>query len=82
MSAASENLKRHQSQLDMDGCSVGVSRQAVDETLEQYDAMLAALKEATLQLEYLADKFGETGTGAAVLSRINAVISKAEGRIP
>lgn len=42
--------------------------------------MLAALKETVLQLEYLADKFGETGTGAAVLSRVEAVIAKAEGR--
>lgn len=39
--------------------------------------MLAALQETVLQLQYLADKFGETGTGAAVLSRVEAVIAKA-----
>ncbi len=41
--------------------------------------MLAALKEAALQLEYLADKFQQTSTGVAVLSRIKAAIAKAEG---
>lgn len=44
MSAASENLKTNQRQLDADGCEVGVSRQAVEETLEQHNAMRAALE--------------------------------------
>ena len=44
--------------------------------------MLAVLNETTLQLRYLADKFGETGTGAAVLARVQAVIAKAEGNEP
>lgn len=52
MSAASENLKSNQRQLDMDGCEVGVSRQAIDETLEQYDDMLTAL---TLALKRLGE---------------------------
>jgi hypothetical protein len=42
--------------------------------------MLETLKETVLQLQYLADKFGETGTGAAVLARVQAAIAKAEGR--
>lgn len=42
--------------------------------------MLCALKESVLQLQYLADKFGETGTGAAVLARVQAAIAKAESR--
>lgn len=42
--------------------------------------MLAALKEAALQLEYLAEKFGETGTGNAVIARTRAAIDRAEGR--
>ena len=41
--------------------------------------MLEALQETVLQLQYLADKFGETGTGAAVLARVNAAIAKATG---
>ena len=32
--AAIENLKSNQEQLDMDGCRVAVSRQALEETLE------------------------------------------------
>jgi hypothetical protein len=39
--------------------------------------MLAALRETVLQLEYLADKFGETGSGAATLAKVNAAIRKA-----
>jgi hypothetical protein len=42
--------------------------------------MLAVLKECALQLQYLADKFGETGTGAAVLARVQTAIVEAEGR--
>lgn len=45
MSAATDNLRNYQQQLDMDGVIVGVSRQAVHETLEQYAEMLAALKD-------------------------------------
>jgi hypothetical protein len=41
--------------------------------------LLEALQECVLQLEYLADKFGPTGTGAAVLARVDAVINKATG---
>ena len=44
MSAASEQLRTHQEQLDADGIMVGVSRQAVDETLAQYNALRNALK--------------------------------------
>jgi len=45
MSAASDNLRANQRQLDMDGCEVGVSRQAVEETLAEYDAMVEAMSE-------------------------------------
>jgi len=44
MSKASENLRTHQKQLDADGIMVGVSRQAVDETLAQYNLMQSALE--------------------------------------
>jgi hypothetical protein len=39
--------------------------------------MLAALQDTVLQLQYIVDKFGETGTGAKVLARVNAAIAKA-----
>ena len=43
MSAASENLRNSQEQADFDGTMVRVSRQAIEETLAEYDAMLEAL---------------------------------------
>jgi len=39
--------------------------------------MLAACREALLQIEYLHDKFQDTGTGHAALSRLRAAIAKA-----
>lgn len=36
----------------------------------------AALQEARLQLEYLSEKFGQTGTGNATLAKINAALAK------
>ena len=42
--------------------------------------LLAALKEARLQIEYLDAKFQPTGTSANVLARIESAIAKAEGR--
>lgn len=44
MSSASEQLRTHQEQLDAGGIMVGVSRQALDETLAQYTALRNALK--------------------------------------
>lgn len=38
------NLRANQRQLDMDGCEVGVSRQAIDETLEYIAALQAGIK--------------------------------------
>lgn len=72
MSAGSENLKSNQRQLDMDGCEVGVSRQAVDETLEQYDAMLVALKWAATVIR----------PGSDLHNDMIAAIAKAEGAAP
>jgi hypothetical protein len=40
--------------------------------------LLAPLKEAEVQIDYLHDKFGETGSGNAVLARIREAIAKAE----
>ena len=48
---AYENLRSCQRQLDADGCEVGVSRQALDEILEAFDALRGgttkALEKAT-----------------------------------
>lgn len=44
MSAAADNLRTSRRQIDMDGCEVGVSRQALDETLDELDAMRASLR--------------------------------------
>ena len=36
MSEASKQLQTHQEQLDADGCMVGVSRQAVEEVIDEW----------------------------------------------
>lgn len=41
---ALEALKNNQRQLDMDGCEVGVSRQALDETISAYETLRDALE--------------------------------------
>jgi hypothetical protein len=41
--------------------------------------MLNALNEASIQIEYLHEKFGETGSGNAVLTRVRAAIKAATG---
>ena len=46
MSEASENLRYHQKQLDEDGVMVGVSRQAVEETLLELMQLREAVKDA------------------------------------
>lgn len=39
----------------------------------------AALEEAVLQIEYLHEKFGETGSGNAVVARARAVLKRMKG---
>lgn len=43
MNEAIKNLETNQQQLDADGCMVGVSRQALDETLKLVEEMAGAL---------------------------------------
>jgi hypothetical protein len=69
MSRASDNLKTNQRQLDMDGVEVGVSRQAVHETLAEYTDMLEALKAVVA----IADR------KTVEFDRARAVIAKATG---
>jgi len=42
--------------------------------------MLEALKDAKLQIQYLHDKFKETGSGNKVLAVIEAAINLAENK--
>lgn len=50
---------------------------------EKHEAaqLFEALKQAGLQIEYLSEKFGPTGTGEAVLARIRSAISAAQACI-
>lgn len=41
------------------------------------EVLVAALHDAKLQIEYLHEKFRETGTGNAILARINIALSRA-----
>lgn len=41
--------------------------------------LYAALEEARLQIEYLHEKFSETGSGNNVLAKIDAALDKARG---
>lgn len=49
-------LRDNQRQLDMDGCEVGVSRQALDELLAGYDAAEAKVAALTEALTIIARK--------------------------
>ncbi|MRI57466.1 hypothetical protein D8770_26570 [Methylobacterium sp. DB1607] len=39
------------------------------------DEMVAALREAELQIDYLHDKFQTTGTGSTVLAKIRSILA-------
>ena len=42
--------------------------------------LLEALEEAVLQIEYMHEKFQDTGTGCMTITRSNAAIAKATGQ--
>lgn len=42
------------------------------------ERMIALLKEARLEITYLHEKFQETGSGNAVLARIDALLKEAK----
>jgi hypothetical protein len=46
--------------------------------VNSHDALVEALKEASLQIEYLHEKFQPTGSGNGLLARINAALKDAE----
>lgn len=56
---AIENLRTCQRQLDMDGCEVGVSRQALEETLAELDRLTADLATHAALLESLQNRFAQ-----------------------
>ena len=49
--------------------------ETVKSIIEDRDRLRAILAEARLQIEYLHEKFGETGSGNAVLARITEALS-------
>lgn len=80
------NLRDYQRQLDMDGCEVGVSRQAVDETLTVTTDLLAALQTIADESIFNQQRFAEdTDTDyflrcfAAVKKQARAAIARALG---
>lgn len=58
ISAAYENLRNCQTQLDMDGCRVGVSRQALEEVLDELSRLTAVATngEAQAAKDVLAER--------------------------
>jgi len=62
----------------------GIAQTQLDVCVNHYEPLIKemyeALKEAGLQIEYLHEKFQETGTGNNVLTRISGVLAKVEGK--
>ncbi len=46
------------------------------ELIKDYEAALILIEEAKLQIEYLSEKFGFTGSGNLVLSRLNSFLQQ------
>lgn len=71
------NLRACQRQLDFDGIEVGVSRQALDETLALHDELLEALQALAAQTSFAVGLMGDELDEA--WERAQAAISKALG---
>ena len=69
---AAQNLRDCQRQLDMDGCEVAVSRQALDETLALADELLTALFSARSMMSTAADMYA--GDVDALLFKAGKII--------
>lgn len=84
MNAAIENLRTSQKQLDADGCMVGVSRQALDETLALVATLTAALESARVQMDMIGRHFPDCSAGACrcditdEINKVRAAIAAAE----
>lgn len=78
MHPAIQNLMDCQRQLDMDGCEVGVSRQALDETFGIIADLLEALKDTVASLEQtLTWREGWECSEEMLLGDARAAIAKA-----
>lgn len=55
--------------------SVGQPWDTAYEAADKIEDLRAMLKEAVLQIEYLHEKFGETGSGNAVLARARNLLT-------
>lgn len=78
MHPAIENLKSNQRQLDMDGCEVGVSRQALEEALDITSELYGALV-MVRDADNDCEKDDLPTIPPVARSRIDAAITKAEG---
>lgn len=72
MSEAIEHLRKPESQrqLDEDGCEVGVSRQAVDEAVRDFDAIAAENERLRSAIERAGKCLAMSNNGAAEALRI------------
>lgn len=70
------NLRSNQRQLDADGCMVGVSRQALDETLALYDELLARSK--AIVTAFCNTEIGRS-SDALYYDPLAAIVAKATG---
>lgn len=59
--------------------NAAIQAKLLADTARQRDALATMLEEARLQIEYMQSKFDQTGTGNAVLARINATLSVVGG---
>lgn len=52
----------------------------IDTMEAERDEIVEMLREASLQIEYLHEKFQKTGTGETVLARIRMLLARAEAK--
>lgn len=69
-------LRDHQRQLDADGCEVGVSRQAIDETLEIVGELLESVSELCALIDTIAPAYSE----CTIVSNARITHAKATGK--
>lgn len=50
----------------------------IERLQSRIEALEAAVKEARLQIQYLHEKFGETGSGNSVLAKLDALTTERE----
>ena len=73
-------LRDNQRQLDADGCEVGVSRQALDETLASYEELLAFARLIANFTPPGRDTQDDAETLESLIRSATRLLAKAEGR--